>query len=301
MNKLQLLSKLPEGMTQKASRALLVAQKHSPQAMFAVGVVGVGVTVVVAARATLKLDSVLLGIQETQDQIEQARVSTALDDKSAKRFKTLAVGRGALHVAKLYTPAFVCGVGSIALLTGSHVVLTNRNAGLGAALVATERAFDSYRARVTEELGEDKDLEFRHGTEDVQEKVIKDGKTKTKTRKQIAGDPSMYARDFDETCRNYTQFPNDNLFYIKCQQNTANDMLRVNGHIFLNEVYDLLGMDRSPAGAVVGWVTDGKGDGFVDFGLFTGDENDIIRDFLNGRKNSIRLDFNVDGVVYDLI
>jgi hypothetical protein len=79
-----------------------------------------------------------------------------------------------------------------------------------------------------------------------------------------------------------------------------------------NEVYDLLGIPRTKAGAVVGWVK-GHGDDFIDFGIFDdgvegyrgvkvcdtiGEER---RDFVNGYRDSILLDFNVAGVIYDLI
>ena len=87
--------------------------------------------------------------------------------------------------------------------------------------------------------------------------------------------------------------------YLKAQQNSFNDLLRARGHVFLNEVYDGLGLERSQAGAVVGWVL-GDGDNYVDFGIFDGDKP-RARDFVNGLEASILLDFNVDGVIYDLI
>ena len=61
----------------------------------------------------------------------------------------------------------------------------------------------------------------------------------------------------------------------------------------------MLGIPRSQAGAVVGWVL-GEGDDYIDFGMFDGN-NMATRDFVNGYERSILLDFNVDGVIYDLI
>jgi len=67
--------------------------------------------------------------------------------------------------------------------------------------------------------------------------------------------------------------------------------------VFLNEVYDMLGIERSSAGQVVGWLREGEGDGHIDFGMFEA----VNRDFVNGWERSILLDFNVDGVIYDKI
>ena len=62
----------------------------------------------------------------------------------------------------------------------------------------------------------------------------------------------------------------------------------------------MLGLPRSKEGAVVGWVKNGDGDGYVDFGVF---DNDvwIATQFVNGQERSIWLDFNVDGVIFDKI
>ena len=91
--------------------------------------------------------------------------------------------------------------------------------------------------------------------------------------------------------------------FLKDQQRYANDRLKTKGCLFLNEVYDMLGFQRTKAGACVGWVYDEKhptGDNFVDFGLYNG-YNDRTNAFVNGRERSVILDFNVDGYILDLI
>lgn len=102
--------------------------------------------------------------------------------------------------------------------------------------------------------------------------------------------PSVYAREFDDKNPNWHNHPEYNLLFLRAQQNYANDLLRSRGHIFLNEIYDMLGFDRTSAGAVVGWVIDGSG--YVDFGTF---------DAQTTPTETITLDFNVDGVMYDKI
>ena len=99
---------------------------------------------------------------------------------------------------------------------------------------------------------------------------------------------SKYARIFDESSVNWSKDQKANLMFLKYQQTYATDLLKKKGTVFLNEVYEMLGIPRSQEGCVVGWHYDKKnsiGDNYIDFGL-----NDII-------KSSIVLDFNVDGRV----
>ena len=114
---------------------------------------------------------------------------------------------------------------------------------------------------------------------------------------------SEYARFCDAASSNFAKDPEYNMMFLRRQQDYANEMLKSRGHLFLNEVYDLLDIPRSKAGQVVGWVYDKngntKGDHYVDFGLYRNDQG--TRRFVNGLEYNILLDFNVDGVIYDMI
>ena len=113
-------------------------------------------------------------------------------------------------------------------------------------------------------------------------------------------DLSQYARFFDDGCVGWTNNPEYNRAFLAFQQNYANDLLKVKGHLLLNEVYDMLGIIRSKAGCVVGWIYDENnpiGDNYIDFGLF----NKRNKDFINGYESVAILDFNVDGVIIDRI
>lgn len=296
--------KFPKAVTNKFGRQLLHLQKASPQVMFGAGVVGVVTAGVMACRATLKLDNVL-------DKAEQLREAALVlhekdddysDEKYAKDLTVIKV-KTALDVTKLYAPAVGLGAVSIALLTGSHVTLNRRNASLTAAYAAVDKAFEEYRTRVREELGTDKDRNFRYGVQEVEEVVEnKNGTTKTVKHERVAdGAPSQYAKFFDEYSSNHQRNPEYNKVFLLAQQNYFNDMLKARGHVFLNEVYDALDIPRTKAGAVVGWLLQEGGDNYVDFGIFDNLANPRVKDFVNGNEQSILLDFNVDGVIYDKI
>ena len=111
---------------------------------------------------------------------------------------------------------------------------------------------------------------------------------------------SQYARFFDESCIGWTKNAEYNMMFVLQQQSYANDMLKVKGHLFLNDVYDLFGIPHTKAGQVVGWVYDEKnplGDNFVDFGL----QLERNKGFINGYERVVLLDFNVDGNILDRI
>lgn len=284
--------------TSKFGRQILLGKKHSPQIMFVGGVIGVIGATLLACRATLQLEEI---IDETQAAHEFARGGD-YSEQDRKRDHAYIYMRTVVRVGKLYAPAVGLGVVSIGALTGSHVVLSKRNVALTAAYSALDKGFNEYRARVVEEFGDDKDRQYRYGSE---ERELVEYSAKGETKRTITavapGNPSIYARYFDEYSHSWVKQPEYNLIFLKCQQNYANDLLHSRGHVFLNEVYDMCGIERSQAGAVVGWViTKDQGDNFIDFGVFD-ETRERARDFVNGREGSILLDFNVDGVIYDKI
>lgn len=298
---------IPVAVVNRFGRPLLHLRKQSPQVMFAGGVVAAVTGTVLACRATLKLSDTLAGTEELRDKAEMLYAEGTNEDYPEKQYHkdlTVLKVRGILNVTKLYAPSAGLMMLSVALLTGSHVTLNRRNASLTAAYATVDQAFEKYRQRVVQQLGSDADRDFRYGTELVTESVEgEDGKKKSvkHTRVDSTQTPSKYARFFDETCNDWKSNPEYNRAFLHCQQTYANDMLRARGHVFLNEVYDALGIPRTREGAVVGWVMDGQGDSFIDFGIFDDLTNPAVRDFVNGREYSILLDFNVDGIIYDKI
>jgi hypothetical protein len=292
-------SSIKDAVTSKAARQLLTAQKHSPTILFSAGVIGVVATVVLASKATLKVEQeVLIDAQKNLGLIKDTVRPDYSDEDKAKDTAVVYI-QAAGKLTKLYGPAVIVGAVSIACLTGSHVVLSRRNAGLTAAYVALEKGFNKYRERVVDEFGEEKDREFRYGVEDV---VVEDENgEKTVVRRAASDGPSIYAKLWDENSSSWNHNPDYNMVFLKAQQKYANDRLHARGHLFLNEVYDDLGLDRTPEGQIVGWVLDDEGDGYVDFGIFNDDMMPEHLAFFTGRENAIWLDFNVDGPVYQKI
>jgi Family of unknown function (DUF6353) len=288
---------LPDGLSQQAGRTMLKLEMDSPRLLFGIGVASMIGSTVLACRATLKLEGVL---ETTQNDLEIANTleHREYSEEDRQKDKTIIYSRAVVSISKLYGPSILLGIAGIGCLTKSHNILEQRNAALTAAYVALDKGFQKYRERVITKYGEADDQEFRYGAQKVPIEDEKTGRKKEVVRVSF-DDPSIYARFFDQTSSSWSKQAEYNLFFLKCQQEYANHLLRSRGHVFLNEVYDSLGIQRSKAGAVVGWVL-GNGDDFVDFNIFNPDDQSA-RDFVNGAEGAILLDFNVDGLIYQLI
>lgn len=300
----------------KATRLLSSTQyqikKHSPEILMVAGIAGTIVGTVLACKATTKVSEI---IEEKNKNVED--VHTCLEDNTkeyteedSKKDLTIIYAQTGVKLFKLYAPAIGVMALSFASIIAGHKVLKKRNIAIAAAYAAIDKGFKQYRKNVIEKFGEGVDQQMRFGLKSKEiKKKDKDGKTVKETEYYIdpEGNPldniSEYARFFDAASENFAKDPEYNMMFLRRQQDYANEMLKSRGHLFLNEVYDLLDIPRSKAGQVVGWVYDKngntKGDNYVDFGLYRNDQG--TRRFVNGLEYNILLDFNVDGVIYDLI
>lgn len=300
-------------------------KKHSPEILVVAGVVGTVASAVLACKATLKVDKVLDETKEKMGKVHESaeKGCTAMGEdyppEDAKKDTVIVYTQTALKLAKLYAPAVAVGTLSIASILASNNILRKRNVALAAAYATIDKSFKDYRNRVIERFGKEIDRELRYNikAEKVSETVMDEETGKEKKVKKTAfvvnpSDISGYARFFEkyttdedgnsvlnphwETSNEY------NLMFLKAQESYANDLLRAKKRLFLNDVYEMLGMPRTKAGQVVGWVYDPEhpvGDNYVDFGLYT--DNLSYSDFANGLDPAILLDFNVDGNIWELM
>ena len=116
---------------------------------------------------------------------------------------------------------------------------------------------------------------------------------------------SQYAATFDSNCNGWSKSRKRNVFFLHMVQNYANDVMRsrynvapdgtviTRGYILLNEVRQMIGLPLVTEGVIVGWLYDEKnpvGDNFIDFDINP-----------RGINPNVVIDFNVDGVVTDLL
>lgn len=292
-------------------------KKHSPEILAVTGVIGVVTSAVMACKATTKVNDI---VDETKDTIEKIHDSVGkglhtsdgeeYTEEVAKKDLTIVYTQTGLKFVKLYGPSVALGVASIACLLGSNHILRKRNIALAAALTNVATSFKEYRGRLVDRFGKDLDRELRFGVKakEVEETVVDEDGNETTVKKTVeVVDPntahSLYSIVFCEGNTGWTRNAELNKVFLIHQQNWANDKLKMNGVLTLNEVYDMVGAPRTAYGQIAGWVyTDDNsiGDNFVDFGIFDVN-NEKACDFVNGREKSIILDFNCIGNILDYI
>lgn len=310
MSKQELLT----NMSRTFHRAGLKLKKHSPEILLAAGVIGGVASAVMACKATLKVHDVLNEAKENLDAIHECvehpeDLKEEYTPEDSKRDTAIVYTQTGIKLAKLYGPAVMLGAASITCILASNNIIHKRNVALAAAYSTLDKSFKEYRGRVVERFGKDLDRELKYNIKavEVEEKIVdENGNESTITKTIEVANPheySDYARVFDESCTGWEKDAEMNLYFIKQVQNWANDKLKSESYLFLNDVYEALGFQKTKAGQIVGWVYDEKhpvGDNYVDFGIYN-IYSEPKRAFINGYERNIILDFNVDGSILDLI
>lgn len=268
-----------------AGATKLLAKKHGPAILTGCGIAGFLATNVLTARAAVRVQEPVKVYK-----LKLARWKDLPDEE--QREAMIDIGREACKIGWAFAPAVLAGSASIACLITGHGMMRHRQIALATAYTAIQQAYDAYRERVRKEIGEDRELELYRDVRllDPAEpglpcEIDYDDKM-----------PSLYARFFDYHSPNWKKTPEYNLMFVYQQQQWANDRLRAYGHVFLNEVYDALGIKRSQLGQLVGWKMGNGGDDYVTFGIHD-IFDDNARAFVNGVEGVILLDFNVDGPI----
>lgn len=292
-------------------RAGFKIKKHSPEILIVAGVAGVVTSAVMACKATTKLSDIMDRAKADIDVIHDAmenpeNLPEPYTPEDGKKDLALVYANTGVELIKLYGPSVALGGLSIASIFASNNIMRKRNVALAAAYTAVDKGFKTYRGRVVERFGEELDKELRYDikAKEIKETVVDDeGKKKTVKKTIQVVDPhdlSMYARFFDTGNPGWDENPEFTMMYLKQQEKYANKRLEERGHLYLNEVYDMLGYPRTKYGQIVGWVYDSKHakDSFVDFGIFNAKVN---KAFTEGQETVAILDFNVQGNILDLI
>ena len=292
----------------KAGRAL---KNAGPEIAIVAGTIGLVTAGVIACKETPKAMKVIEEHKKKIETVDAAEEKGELvngdtytpDD--AKHDRAIIFTQDGLAMVKSYAPAVILASLSVVSILAGGKILRNRLTTVTAAYGLLEQRFAKYRNNVIEKFGADMDKELRYKLkEEVVEEKKEDGSTEVKDVKTCKYDGySDYARIFDASNPNWVKDGPRNLLFIENQQMYANDKLRIEGILYLNDVYKMLGFPRSPEGQLVGWVYDPKNDAidnFVDFGI-----TEILRNkkelysVMRDQDRDFILDFNCDGRIID--
>lgn len=292
----------------------LQLKKNSPEILLVAGVVGVVTSAVMACKATTKVNDVLANAKDQTDKVHQVLADENVPEEQysaedGKKDLAIIYVQTGLNLVKLYGPSVVLGGLSIASILASNNIMRKRNVALAAAYTAVDTSFKEYRNRVVDRFGKNIDRELRYDikAEEIECVDVDENGNEVVTTEivNVGHDHSDYAKCFDECNPNWTRDADLNFCFVKQVQNFMNDKLKMDGYVFLNDVYAALGFPKTRVGQLAGWLhpdayPNAKGDGFIDFGMY--DINNAGgRNFVNGYERSVWLEFNVDGPIYNLI
>ena len=309
MKKAEIVSKI----TSTVNVASFQLKKHSPEILIIGGCIGTVVSAVMACKATLKIDDILVESKESIENIHKSVEDISNEDYTkdvAKKDLFKVYATTGLGLAKLYAPSVLLGTLSLGCVIESNNILRKRNAALAAAYATIDKSFKEYRSRVVERFGEDVDHQLKYNTKTetiTVEEIGEDGKKHKvkKTVERMIDDElySDYAVLFDSKNPYWENNRDYNLMVLRAAQAQANDKLKACKYVFLNDVYESIGIKGTKAGQVVGWIYDSEnpvGDNKIDFGIY-----DVAKPsskaFIEGGEPNIILDFNVDGNVWSLM
>ena len=212
------------------ANALLVgAKKHSPEILIGLGITGAASSVMFAVKATPKAMILL----------DQKKQELGVEKLEAKEIIKTA--------APVYIPTAVSFGVSVACIIGASSVNACRNAALTAAYTLSESTLRTYRDKVLETVGEDKEREIRQAAAIEQQQKTPEAQT------VVVNNAAGQLKCFDSLSgRYFTATKNQ----IDKAVNEFNRQLRDDMRISLNEWYDLVGLDQNKLGDMLGWDID---------------------------------------------
>ena len=241
-------------------------RKNGPTIMVGVGIAGSVWGCVTACKATLKLEEVLTKEKEELDKIHTYKKEKGFSDKYTENDYNhdilMTYTKMAIKTAKLYAPAVGIYACSMALIGGSHKIMTDRNTQLMTGYSALVQMYEQYRTRVKERFGEEVEKQIAYNCEEVKtvsEFTDENGKVHKKTEKNmVAKDPiglDPFTRAYDSQHNaNFFNDPNPeerkyhNKNFLDQSEMALQWKLEAKGYLRWSEVLQYLGYHAAAYG-----------------------------------------------------
>lgn len=206
-------------------------QDNSPLILTSMGVTGVVTVAYLTGKASFRASDIL---REEQERLDLYETSHPLETREKIQL-----------VWKLYIPPVAVGVTTIACVITANRIGTRRAAAMAAAYSISEKAFDEYREKIKEKLGEKKE-------QGVRDEIAQDQVTRNPSKEVIVvgtGEVLCYesftGRYFKSTVE-----------AIKKAQNDINYLILNENYASLGDFYSKLGLQQTSYSEEVGWNGD---------------------------------------------
>lgn len=207
-------------------------RKHGGTILAVAASVGVVATAIETGRATTKAKH-LLEVDEALRKYNEDEQGVVEEPPTKKQI--------VLMCWKAYVPAVILGGGTIACILGSNALNKKQIASLTAAYMALGKTYQTYRQKVIENIGLEKEAEIQ---EQISKEKLPEVRDKMTEEKLLCYEP-ISKRYFHATEAELLT-----AFY------EANRDFNVNGYIALNDVYGYLNLDFIPELHGRGWSID---------------------------------------------
>ena len=215
--------------------------KHSPAILVTTGVVGLGVTAVLAYKSRNKVEAVVENIEAAREAgLEVNKVQVVRDMTEA-----------------LYLPITV-GAASVAAILWSYKIQNNRIAMLVSTVAAQRIRSIQLEEKYKEIHGEAAYTKFVSPTAQEEYdtgKTDKDGNPKMAVKDVKADVDKTIGEWYSESTEYAADDHTYNIAYIDSIEQKLQTILFARGHLLLNEVREALGFERTRNGALLGWST----------------------------------------------
>lgn len=221
----------------------LYLSRNAPMILSCVGAIGVGITAVVTAKATVKAVCII-------------------NEAECSKKETLTKGEAFAVAAPAYIPAVLIGSATIVCIFGANVLNRKHQAALTSAYILLDSTFKDYKAKVAELYGTD-------ANKKVRAEIVKD-KCKDIEQHIVRSDETLlfyeehYGKIFERTFAE-----------VQDAEYRLNRKLAMDGEASLNDFFQLLGLNEMEVGDALGWSQEGICDFFnppwIDF------EHELVR------------------------
>lgn len=224
------------------NNVIKMVKHESPMILGILGAAGVVATFISVAKAAPKAELKVCQVQKDADH-------------------TLTTVEKVKVMAPVYMPSVAIAGVTVACIVSSTVLSNQQKVGLTGAYIALDQAYKRYKDKIVDIVGIDTS---KKAEEEVSKDRIEEIKKETSISEQKEEVTTFYELHYDKLFERSIDEIRDAMYFL-------NRKLVTEGEANLNDLYDLLALDRTDEGAVLGWsagqLAQSNTDVWIDYSL----------------------------------